>query len=278
MRKLFLRLANSAGVRGFVKGLRLHLLGNWWLSHFPVVKTLPGSSVRYRARRLESLALSVEMFDQGELYPVDALPSRVRSFADLGCNVGYFTCLLCQRTKSTDLKGLMVDANPEATREAQWHVEANGLRDTQVLQGLVGSGTQKTKAEFFVHKRSNVCSTDVLPEGVGSSSHWSSVDDWEKISVPCLSIEQNWQKRFGNENCDLLKLDIEGSELEFFQNETEFMRRVQSILLEWHKQRVTLDQVKSLLGNQGFSLKSVLHEDEGAGVATFVRGTSLANS
>jgi hypothetical protein len=37
-------------------------LGNWWLRHFPVVKTLPDSNIRYRARRLESLGLSVEMF------------------------------------------------------------------------------------------------------------------------------------------------------------------------------------------------------------------------
>jgi hypothetical protein len=38
------------------------------LRRFPVVKTLPGSGMRYRARRVESLALSVEMFDKGTLY------------------------------------------------------------------------------------------------------------------------------------------------------------------------------------------------------------------
>ena len=55
-------------VRKTVKSLRLHLLVNWWLRRFPVVKTLPGSGMRYRARRVESLALSVEMFDKGTLY------------------------------------------------------------------------------------------------------------------------------------------------------------------------------------------------------------------
>jgi hypothetical protein len=44
-------------------------LENWWLRHFPVVKTLPGSDIRYRARRLDSLAMSLEMFDECTLYP-----------------------------------------------------------------------------------------------------------------------------------------------------------------------------------------------------------------
>ena len=55
MRKLTLNLSRSTFVRKVVKFLRLHLLANWWLHRFPVVKTLPGSGIRYRARRVESL-------------------------------------------------------------------------------------------------------------------------------------------------------------------------------------------------------------------------------
>ena len=70
--------------------MRLHLLANWWLLLFPVVKTLPGSGIRYRARRVESLGLSVEMFDKDALYATSDLPANIRTFADLGCNADYF--------------------------------------------------------------------------------------------------------------------------------------------------------------------------------------------
>jgi len=91
MRKLILKLTGSTIVRKTVKFLRLHLLVNWWLHRFPVVKTLPGSGIRYRARRVESLALSVEMFDKGTLYSTSNMSGEIRTFADLGCNVGYCT-------------------------------------------------------------------------------------------------------------------------------------------------------------------------------------------
>ena len=48
-----------------------------------------------------------------------------------------------------------------------------------------------------------------------------------------------------------------------------FMRRVINIILEWHKWRVSLDELKTFLGSQGFRLKTVLHEDEGLGTAIF---------
>lgn len=56
-----------------------------------------------------------------------------------------------------------------------------------------------------------------------------------------------------------------------FRNEAVFLSRVQTIILEWHKWRVSLDELKSYLGSQGFTLKTVLHEDEGLGTAIFAR-------
>jgi hypothetical protein len=86
-------------------------------------------------------------------------------------------------------------------------------------------------------------------------------------------MEERWLKLVGEEPCDLLKLDIEGSELDFIRNETAFLQRTKTIFIEWHKWRgVTLDEVKNLLGRQGFLLKRVLQEEEAAGTAVFIKG------
>jgi FkbM family methyltransferase len=270
MRKLILRLTGSTTIRKAVKFLRLHLLVNWWLRRFPVVKTLPGSGIRYRARRVESLALSVEMFDKGALYSIPDMPEVIRTFADLGCNVGYFTCWLCHQLKSTQLKGLMADANADAVEEAQWHVTTNNLRNVHVLHGLVGTRGKGGQASFFVHT-SNVCSTAApLDVSLGEANTWT------QVQVPCVSIEENWRKHFGNEACDLLKIDIEGSEMDFFRNETDFLRRVKMILIEWHKWRVSLGEIEEFLSKEGFSLKSILHEDAGLGTAIFARKSAVS--
>jgi FkbM family methyltransferase len=264
MRKLILWLAGLEMLRKGVKFLRLHRLANWWLHCFPVVKTLPESGIRYRARRVESLGLSVEMFDKAELYSISDLPADIRTFADLGCNVGYFTCWLCDRLKNRQLQGVMIDANAEAVEDAQWHVEINGLKDVRALHGLVGVKSESGKANFFLHT-SNVCSTATpVEENAGTNQTWT------KVQVPVINLEEKWKSLFGETPCDLLKVDIEGSEMDFFQNEPAFLLRTKAILLEWHKWRVTLPEIESFLAKKNFVVKKILHDGDGLGTALFI--------
>ena len=265
MRNLFIKLIGIKKVRTVIKFLHLHTLGNWWLRRFPVIKTLPGSGIRYRACRGDSVALAVEIFEHGQVYSLANLPGNIRTFADLGCNVGFFTCWLCDQLKTTQLKGLMVDANAEAVEDARWQVAANGLKDVQVLHGLAGTRTDTGEATFFLH------ATNVNSTAVPTDASLQEAFTWKKVSVPCLSLEEQWSKKFGGENCDLLKVDIEGSELDFFRNETIFLRRVQAIIVEWHKWKVTLAEVEQALVAQGFSLKSTMAEDARCGTAIFLR-------
>jgi FkbM family methyltransferase len=269
MRNVILKLTGSTLIRKTVKALRLHRLANQWLRWVPVENTLPESGIRYRARRVESLALSAEMFDQGLLYTSSCLPESVSSFADLGCNVGYFTCWLCDRMKSTELKGLMVDANGEAVDDARWHVQVNRLNNVRVLEGIVGADQNSEHASFFIHV-SNVCSTTLPPDG---SSRDSST--WTKIQAPCVRVEEAWLQSFGDTTCDLLKIDVEGSEMDFFRNEGVFLNRVQTILVEWHKWRVSRNELEAQLSGNGFCLESILHEDAELGTAVFCRKAAI---
>lgn len=268
MRELIFRLIGSKNVRTVIKLLRLHLLGNWWLRHFPVVRTLPGSGIRYRARRVDSLALASEMFGSNTIYSASDLPDNIRTFADLGCNVGYFTCWLCDQFKTRQVKGLMVDANSDAVEDARWQVAANHLSDVHVLHGLVGTAGKNGQATFYLHA-ANVCST-----AVPSDAALRQPFTWTQIQVPCLSVEENWRNLIGDAPCDLLKVDIEGSEMDFFRAEPAFLKRVRTIVVEWHKWQVSLADMEKCLDGQRFILKSVVCEDPKFGVAVFSRKTA----
>ena len=261
------KLTGSLFVRKLVKLLRLHLLVNWWLNRFPTVKVLPKSGVQHRARRVESLALSVEMFEKESLYAVSDLPENMHSFADLGCNVGYFSCWLVHTLNDRGLKGLMVDANKDCVEDAQWHITANNMTNVHALFGLAGTNGEQGKATFFVHTSANMCSTTAPPDTSAGDT-----TTWKKMEAPCLNIEENWKTLIGDTSCDLLKLDIEGSEMDFLRNETKFLQRVKTIFIEWHKwQGVTLNAVEKALMSNGFSLKRVLQEDDIAGTAVFTK-------
>lgn len=265
MRRFVLWLTQFTGLRHFVKKFRLHLLGNFFLSLFPVVKTLPATGVKYRARRIESLALSVEMFDQKCLYDFSELPANIQTFADLGCNVGYFTCGLCEHLNHRKIRGIMVDANPNVVTEAKWHIAVNQLSGVQVLCGLLGGDTGSERGKFFLHP-SNVCSTAAIPTGPNQLDA-----DWKQIEINHLNLSEYWTTQFKNTPCDLLKIDIEGAEMDFFQRDPDFLRLTKNILVEWHKWRVSLPQMIMFLSVEGFVLHRVFHEDKNIGTALFVR-------
>jgi FkbM family methyltransferase len=213
------------------------------------------------------------MFDKELLYSLSDLPENMRTFADLGCNVGYFSCWLLHSLNDRKLKGLMVDANQDCVTDAQWHTTANNVPGVHALFGLAGTDGEAGKATFFVHTAANMCSTTTPPDASAGDT-----STWKKMEAPCLNIEENWRKLIGDRPCDLLKLDIEGSEMDFLRNETKFLQRTKTIFIEWHKQQgITLDAVKKALASNGFVLKRVLQEDAVAGTAVFAKpGSSHA--
>jgi FkbM family methyltransferase len=266
MRQLITSLSRSALLRRAAQVLQVHRLGNWWLRRHPVVRKLPGSGIVYRATRLESIPLSVEMFEKGNLYDAALLAKNFTTFVDLGCNVGYFTCWLMHLARGRTLRGLMLDANPEAVAEAQWHVQANGMSGVVGIHGIVGEGPPGGFAEFYLYE-SNICSTSHLPD----VEQMQLKGKWEKIRVPCVSIEEHWRRHFGDARCQVLKVDIEGSELNFLRAEESFLKCCDSVLVEWHKWSVKLDELRQFLEQHGFAYVKTVEENEQMGTAFFRR-------
>jgi FkbM family methyltransferase len=266
MRKFVTWLSRSSLLRRAAQRLHLHDLLNWYLRRFPVVRKLPGSGIVYRATSLESIPLGVEMFGSDKLYRKKDLQGGFSTFADLGCNVGYFTCLLAHFAQGRKLQGLMIDANPAVVKEAKWHAEANRLSGVFALQGIVGESSKNGQAPFYLYA-SNICSSS-RPVEVESLALKG---DWTEVKVPCLNVETIWNEKFGNARCQLLKVDVEGSELDFLKTERTFLRRVDSILLEWHKWRVELSDVQTCLREQGFELIEIFEEDQNMGTCFFKR-------
>jgi FkbM family methyltransferase len=258
-------LSRFPALRQAARILRLHLLANAFLRRYPRVRHLPVSGIRYRATRLESIPLAQEMFEKGALYDAALLPTNFTTFADLGCNVGYFTCWLAHLARGRTLKGLMLDANPYAVADAQWHAEANGMHEVFAIHGIVGEGSGGS-ADFYLYE-SNICSTSEVPdvEKMGLKGKW------EKISVPHVSVAGHWRRHFNDTRCHVLKIDVEGSEMNFLRAEEDFLDLVDSIIVEWHKWRVTLTDLRKFLEPRGFRYVKTVEENEQMGTAVFSR-------
>jgi hypothetical protein len=134
-----------------IKALRLVEMASKVLAFRPLKRTLVGGT-RYRVRYAESLLMADEIFKR-QVYrdPFDA--RSVKTFVDLGSNVGYFSCYAMDRIGARDAVGLAVDANPKMAEETKFHIDSNSWANVQGLWSVVGFPTEVKDAPFFLNPR-----------------------------------------------------------------------------------------------------------------------------
>jgi hypothetical protein len=90
------------------------------------------------------------------------------------------------------------------------------------------------------------------------------------VLVPTVSVASEWEERFGDATVDLMKVDIEGKELDFVTYESEFLQqRVRSIVVECHKWCVSLSELDAQLTSTGFECRGIFGESKVAALAIY---------
>ena len=158
---------------------------------------------------------------------------------DLGANVGFFTLRLVEKLRvsspSRRFRIIAVEGNPVTAKVLQERIEANGLAlDVRVVHGLVG-------------KKSG--------EGVISSLEFSvqnTVNDTSENGsrVSYIDLTQLTEEF---ERIDLIKCDIEGSELSFAESYPDILDKTEAAIFEFHPNLCNTDRCAHLLAEAGFN-------------------------
>ena len=184
----------------------------------------------------------------------------------MGCNVGWFPCYLLETTGERGLAGLLIDGDPAMVEQACWHLEKNGLARCHALWGVVGCAGEAGEADFFV----NPANTQSSARAFGENHPIPVKGHVQQIKAPALSLAKAWTSQFGDAAIDLLKIDIEGMELEFLKAEIAFIQSAaKRIVCEWHNWHVTFEELDGYLKSHGFQLQRIIEEDEKSGVAVY---------
>lgn len=258
---LLLRLQRNPAVNTVVKKLGLHRIADLLLKMRPMKKSTPGG-FSYKVSSVASIVAANEIF-QTQMYQQPLRGEPIKRFVDLGCNVGYFPVLLAELTGSRDLQGLMIDGNQTVLDEAAEHVEENGLKNVVIILGLAGFEAGRSEAAFHVNPSSHIASTATGKMNPDVPAAGRSVT----VTVPCIDVEEVWRQRFGDAPIDVLKVDIEGMELELFRNAPGLLARSERLLFEWHKWQVSIDECRAVLHAAGFEDPATVWEDAQHGLA-----------
>lgn len=257
------RLSKFPIVHHTVSRLGVYQLANGLLERFPLIRKLPSGRMQIRINSIAGFALAEEMFS-GQGYREAIALREVRTFVDLGCNIGWFPCFLGEIQGGNEFGGLMFDADPRVIPHARWHLDANALTNCDVIHGVVGVGEEATETSFFI----NPASTQSALKAFGDKHPFPIKGRVQEARVPVFSVKREWEKRHGATTpVDLLKIDIEGAELDFLRSEIDFIKKsVRIIVCEWHNWHVSLQQVEEFMIPHGFALVSVTEQDENGGV------------
>jgi FkbM family methyltransferase len=245
-----------------VRALRLVELASAALRVRPLRRGLPNGS-RYRVRYGESLLMADEIFKR-EVYRDPFEGRTVKTFVDLGSNVGYFTCYAADRI-GPGAVGLAVDANPRMAAETAWHIEHNGWSRVKGLWSVVGFPLEQKEGAFFLNPSNISGSATVLNPNIPAKGRQTA------ITVPTVDLNQAWRDHAGDAPVDVLKVDVEGFEVKVLETISELLSRTQTAVVEWHKWITPREPVDEVLGRAGLRFVKVVNEDPHCGVAYYAR-------
>lgn len=262
---LMSRVAKHPWVHKAVDYSQAYNITNYILKIFPINRYINGKKIVVRIDSVAALALSEEILGNAGYTPC-LQDYEVNTFIDLGCNIGWLPCIIASLQETNDLKGLMIDADPGVLDSARWHVRKNNLTGCTLLQGAVGC--PKGKQEIILNITGSNTQSSI--RDFSTKHPYPLKGKTRSISVPCISVSEAWKEKFQDQKVDLLKIDIEGSELDFLKSEMAFVSSsVRRVVCEWHSWHVSFKEIQNILTNNGFSAGKITEQDDKGGVAYF---------
>ena len=242
--------------------LRVHIIEEVKKKYFDLlnVEIELSNGLKAPITYLDSLASFKEIFLDG-CYSWIKPDLKCNRWLDIGCNNGFFTLNLVNQkllgSTNENLSALLIDGD----KRSQKSTEKINRRypdyvKTDFIWGVVGP--KKPHVEFlnleamYAHIQET---EDADTKGIS------------KDVVPVIQ-EEELLKRFAPPY-DLVKIDIEGAEIDFLENYPTILRETTVLIIEWHSwnfRDISMIEFEKRLGSKGFSIKRMSYlswEDEG---------------
>lgn len=176
-------------------------------------------------------------------------PKNCSSVLDIGANEGFYSIYMRQWNPRIQI--LSVEPVPSAFEILQLNLKANGFQDIQAIYSAVGDRNHPVEMEVYPHVSS------ISAENIGLAKRpWVNPERIRRIEVPMKTLPSLFHTYHLN-TIDVLKLDVEGSEMKILQSSQGVLKRIKKLVVEWHTPELR-EECKHFLRNQNFKL---LHEE-----------------
>ena len=166
------------------------------------------------------------------------IPAEDSLCIDVGANIG--SAALAWARTSRVRKIFAFEPHPETYRRLLRNIELNGAKGV-IIPRQIAVGAKDGEIKLFISKE-------------GSMAMRPGTYRWQgrEISCPLITLD-TLIKTEHIASIYILKIDIEGSEVEVLLGSSETLEITKRIVLEYHSVELR-DQCKRLLSNRGFQL------------------------
>ena len=199
------------------------------------IRVHPDAELTYRLDRGDIRTVAEVWISRAYELPPTVPLRRIRTIVDLGANIGLTGVWLARRYGCERL--IAVEPSPENAELTRLNLEQNGV-PTTVLQAAVG-GTSGI-ASFALDRESTL---GRLGDGA--------------LRVPVVTMDEVLGRLTPEARVDLLKMDIEGGEMDIIDGEADWLNRVDVIIAELHPKYGDTEAVVRRLEARGFHTQRV---------------------
>ncbi len=167
---------------------------------------------------------------------------------DMGANIGMYSLAIADN--NPECKIISFEPNPKAYELLCKNIESNNAKNvTLVNRGVSENGTpfdMKTLDEGSAY------GGKYLGEIKNEYRMWIQQERYKNIKVQSLSVPQIFAE-YSIDTIDILKMDIEGMELEVLEGAVPMFPKIKKIVFEWHDHAMK-DEIVTLLTGNGFNM------------------------
>jgi FkbM family methyltransferase len=192
------------------------------------------------------------------------LGKKDKVIVDLGANEGLY--VLKMKENSPNAKIIAVEPNPEAFRILKKNVETNNLSDVMLVNSAVSS--KNGKVNFEIIKGSTEVGALKLYE------KFENRGEIRKISVTSITLEKLFNM-FNLNKIDLLKMDVEGTELEILKSAESILPKIKKVVVEYHGAQKTKKGVIKLMLKRNFKML-LMEKNKFFGDVYFINKSALS--
>jgi len=184
-----------------------------------------------------------EEFVKFGIYDMGLVTFQPQRVIDGGAYRGCFSYLV--KNRFPDARLVCIEPHPVNYKELQASFKENSIRDFEVLNYALAGMKDHIVLELW---GSNMARTD------------QRTNTAEYINVPAIDLTE-MIKQLPKDESLLLKVDIEGSELDFFPKCIEYLPKTCAVFLETHDGWQSLPEIKASFEKHGFTFTVIRARD-----------------